>query len=189
MNSLVKFAVVSIGGLALGVISAQQVIDGKGSFFTRKSGPWTSWPSAGTRSSNPYVRAHFLTHDRLPVSQFETTELEATTDSKGRTLDANCTYEIIGPMPKTRWWSLYSYASDADARLASHTSTNSQQILTDADGKFRIFMSRETQTGNWITPAGESDLVIVLRHYNPVQSITNQFSLEGLPEIIRRDCQ
>jgi hypothetical protein len=189
VNSLVKFAVVSIGGLALGLISAQQIIDGYGSFFTKQSGPWTSWPSAGTRSSNPYVRAHFLTHDRLPVSQFETTEFETTTDSNGRTLDANCTYEITGPMPKTRWWSLYSYASDSRDRNIARTSTNSQQVLTDADGKFRIYMSLDPQTGNWIVPAGESDLVIVLRHYNPVQSITNQFSFEGLPGIIRKDCQ
>jgi len=191
LNSLVKFAVSSIAGLGLGVISAQMLIDGYGSFFTASHGPWVSWPTAGTRSSNPYVRAHYLVHDRLPISQFEINELEARVDSQGKPLDGNCTYEIDGVMPKTRWWSLYTFSQESSSRqtLPKRAGIGSQQIFYQNDGRFKIKLSNEPQTGNWLVPAGTDGLVIVLRHYNPTRSITNQFNFDKLPTITRGNCR
>lgn len=191
MNNLVKFAVSSIAGLGLGVISAQALIDGYGSFFSKNHGPWTSWPTAGTRSSNPYVRAHYLIHNRLPISQFEINELEARVDDAGAPLDANCTYEIKGLMPKARWWSLYTFSQESahQTALPKRAGIGSQQVFYHQDGSFRIMLSTEPQTGNWLVPAGSDDLVIVLRHYNPGRSITNQFSFSNLPTITRGRCR
>ncbi len=191
MNSLVKFAVASIAGLGLGVFSAQSLIDGYGGLFNKSSGPWTSWPTAGTRSSNPYVRAHYLTHDRLPISQFEINELEARVDDSGAQLDGNCTYDIKGPMPKTRWWSLYNFSSDSGSQtsLPKRAGIGSQQVFYQTDGSFHIKLSNEPQTGNWLIPTGDDELVLVLRHYNPGRSISNQFRFENLPTITKRDCR
>lgn len=191
MNNLVKLAVSSIAGLGLGIISAQALIDGFGNFFSVNHGPWTSWPTAGTRSSNPYVRAHYLVHDRLPISQFEINELEARIDDEGGRLDANCTYVIKGLMPKTRWWSLYTFAPDSSSQdiLPKRAGIGSQQIFYQADGSFSIKLSSEPQTGNWLIPAGGDDFVIVLRHYNPSRSITNQFNFENLPTITKGECR
>ena len=191
MNGLVKFAIASIGGLAIGLISAQKVIGGYQGLFNKTQGPWVSWPTAGTRSSNPYVRAHFLTQNRLPISQFEINELEARTDSNGKTLDSDCNYEISGPAQKARWWSLYTYTKDGSGRAqnAQPTGIGSNNILSKPDGNFTVKLSQQPQTGNWIIPAKGNDLVLVLRLYNPAQSITNQFNFKGLPMIIRKDCQ
>ena len=191
MNGLVKFAIASIGGIAIGLISAQKIIGGYEGLFNKTQGPWVSWPTAGTRSSNPYVRAHFLTANRLPISQFEVNELEARNDSNGKTLDSDCTYEIAGPAQKTRWWSLYTYSSDGSASTQNiqPAGIGSHNILAKPDGSFVVKLSQQPQTGNWITPTKGDDLVLVLRHYNPAQSITNQFNFKGLPMIIRKDCQ
>jgi len=191
LNSLVKFAVSSIAGLGLGIMSAQMLIDGYGNFFNVSHGPWTSWPTAGTRSSNPYVRAHYLVHNRLPISQFEINELEARVDSEGELLDGNCTYEIKGMMPKTRWWSLYTFAQTPSSRVAlpKRAGIGSQQIFYQHDGSFSIQLSDEPQPGNWLIPAGTDGLVIVLRHYNPSRSITNQFNFDKLPTITKGKCR
>ena len=191
LNGLVKFAVASIVGLGFGVYSAQSMIDGYGGLFSKQNGPWTSWPTAGTRSSNPYVRAHYLTHDRLPISQFEINEMEAQVDSDGDQLDGNCTYEIRGTMPKARWWSLYTFSKHTSdlARRPKRAGLASQQIFYQPDGSFRIRISNEPQTGNWLVPASDGDFVIVLRHYNPARSISSQYNVKNLPTIKRGECR
>jgi len=167
------------------------MIDGYGNLFSKTYGPWTSWPTAGTRSSNPYVRGHYLTHDRLPISQFEVNELEARVDSQGNALDGNCNYEIAGIMPKARWWSIYSFSEGATltALSPSRVGTSSQQVVYQPDGSFRINLSNEPQTGNWLVPAGGDEFVIVLRHYNPGRSISSQIKVENLPTIKKRGCR
>ena len=181
----------SVAGLGIGVFTAQSLIDGYGNLFNRTYGPWVSWPAAGTRSSNPYVRAHYLTHDRLPISQYEVNELEARADSSGQALDGNCTYEITGQNPKTRWWSIYTFAGDQSVptTLASRLGTNSQKVLYEDDGSFKLTLSNEPQTGNWLVPANDGKFVLVLRHYNPGRSIANQFKFENLPSIKRKGCR
>lgn len=191
MNSLVKFSIVAIGGLAVGFISAQKVVDGTGQLFNRAHGPWKGWPEAGTRASNPYVRAHFLTHNRLPVSQFEINEFEAASDDQGATLDSDCTYKISANGIKARWWSLYTLASDStqagDKNLRN--AITSRSVMFNTNGGFSISLSQDAQPGNWIRPAGEDDLVLILRYYNPVRSVTKQFDYTTLPSITRESCK
>ena len=191
MNGLIKFTIASVFGLAVGLISAQKIIGGYEGLFNKRHGPWVNWPTAGTRSSNPYVRAHFLTQNRLPISQFEVTELEAKIDSNGKTLDADCSYEISGPAQKARWWSLYTYSDNASVQGEGEQrqSIASEQLVTKSNGQFIVKLSRQPQTGNWISPSMGDNLVLVLRHYNPRQSITNQFNFKGLPTIVRKECQ
>jgi len=191
LNSLVKFTVSSVLGLGLGVLSAQTLIDGYGDFFSKTHGPWVSWPTAGTRSSSPYVRAHYLLNNRLPVSQFEINELEARVDDKGEELDGNCTYLISGRTPKARWWSLYTFSTESEAGPAfpKRAGTNSQQIIYQPDGSFKIKLSLEPQSGNWLVPVATKDLVIVLRFYNPGRNVTDQFGFDNLPKITRGNCR
>jgi len=183
--------VASVAGLGIGVFTAQSLIDGYGNLFSKNYGPWVSWPTAGTRSSNPYVRAHYLIQDRLPISQFEVTELEAQVDSAGDTLNGNCTYEITGTTPKSRWWSVFSFSSHTaiDSLPARRTGISSRQIIYQPDGSFKIALSGEPQPGNWIVPANTGSFVLVLRHYNPGRSIANQFKFENLPAIKKRGCR
>lgn len=191
MNSLVKFSIVAISGLAIGFVSAQKVADGAGSFFNRSNNVWKGWPDAGTRSSNPYVRAHFLTHNRLPVSQFEINEFEATTDSDGADLDADCTYVINAQAVKGRWWSLYTIASDtiAGPGKARQIARNSRQVVFNKDDGFTITLSQDAHTGNWMAPAGQDDLLLILRIYNPVRSVTKKFDFSTLPSIKKESCK
>ncbi len=175
----------------MGVFSAQSLIDGYGNLFNTSYGPWMSWPTAGTRSSNPYVRAHFLVQDRLPISQFEVSELEALVDNKGEDLNGNCTYEITGLTPKAQWWSVFTFSRNTGPGdlLPNRTGINSQQVIYQPDGSFKITLSSEPQPGNWIVPADGGDVVLVLRHYNPGRSIASQGKFENLPTITKRGCR
>lgn len=191
MNGLVKFVIAAVGGLGAGLVSAQMLIDGSGDLFSTRDGPWTSWPTAGTRSSNPYVRGHYLTHDRLPISQFEINELEARVDDDGAGLDGNCAYTISGKAPKARWWSIYSFSesnSNLDA-FPKRVGINSQQLFFQTDGSYSINLSRTPKTGNWLIPANSGSFVLVLRHYNPGRSIANQFKFDNLPSIKKGECR
>lgn len=191
MNSLVKFSIVAIGGLAIGFISAQKVADGAGHLFNRAYGPWKGWPDAGTRASNPYIRAHFLTHNRLPVSQFEVNEFEADSDNKGASLDSDCTYKISANSIKARWWSLYTLAGDSNEAQEKNprSAITSRSVMFNQNGGFSITLSPDAHPGNWIRPAGEDDLVLILRYYNPVRSVTKQLDYSTLPTITRESCK
>lgn len=191
MNSLVKFSIVAVGGLAIGFISAQQTIDGAGSLFNRAKGPWKGWPDAGTRASNPYIRAHFLTHNRLPISQFEVNEFEAATDSDGAGLDADCTYTINAGAVKARWWGLYTLSGDKTAGDGKNPriAISSQQVMFNKDGGFTVTLSQDAHPGNWIRPSGQGDLVLILRYYNPVRSVTRQLDYSTLPSIKKESCK
>ncbi len=191
MNGLVKFAIAAIGGVAIGLFSAQKLINGYEGFFSHQRGPWQIWPTGRAAGSNPYVRAHFLINDRLPISQFEVNEFEASADDQKRPLDANCNYVISGPPPKTRWWSLYTLSKSDQPILVSNpkTSVHSGAIVFEPGGVYKINLSLEPKPGNWITPGDDGTFKLIFRYYNPVRSIISQFKLDDLPGIKRETCK
>lgn len=190
MNGLIKFAIAGLIGIGGGVFSAHQVIDGYKGLFVSEQGPWRTRPSAGTRSSNPYVRAFYLNQHRLPVSQFEVVELEARRDDKGEKLSPDCSYELSGVMPRARWWSLFTYApgklQPKDA--IGKNGLSSQQVVFDDKNHFVVNISPVPKAGNWVMPNRDGDVVVVLRYYNAVQSVTSQFRFSDLPKIKRTMC-
>ena len=191
MNGLVKFAIAAVGGVAIGLFSAQKLINGYGGLFNHQHGPWQIWPTGGAVGSNPYVRAHFLINERLPISQFEVNEFEAGTDNHERQLDANCDYVISGPPPKTRWWSLYVLSQNDQPILATNpkTSTHSGAVVFEPGGRYNINLSLEPKSGNWITPGDDGKFKLIFRYYNPIRSIISQFKLDDLPDIRRGRCK
>ena len=189
MNNLVKVIVAAIVGSAIGVISAQRIAGGADGFFVHRNGPWMSWPEAGAKFANPYARAHFLMSGRLPLSQFDAREYEAASDSKGEQLDADCTYQITGKTPAARWWSLFVIRPDGEPVSGSHSALAARQMVNSKADTISVTLSRQPQPGNWIEPGTTGRLVLVLRLYNPVQSVVGFGSAADLPQIIRKECQ
>ena len=191
MKPVIKFALFCVAGAASGLFSTQYLIDGKAGGFALHKGPWTTWPSAGRPSIDPYTRAHFLTSGKLPVSPLEVIEFEARADDEGNLLDSACDYKLAGPMPKARWWSLASFAEDGDGDgQNSQTGTlTSTEAVYQPRGRLIISASREPRTGNWLVPPGTGRYVLVFRMYNPDKSLRDRPLKAGLLAIKRETCR
>lgn len=192
MRGLIQFAAVCLIGALLGLVSAQQLVGGRFGAFAQTKGAWTVWPAAGLPKTDPYTRAHYLLHGRLPMSNFEALEFEARADDQGHSIDSACTYRILASMPKSRWWSLAAISEDArrpppaDAGAAMLIS---QQVVYESDGTFKAVLSPEPASGNWFRPAGEGSLVLLLRLYNPEAALRNSPLSADLPRIEREVCR
>ena len=191
MNIFVKFIFSVVVGGTIGLVSANEAINSDRKIFSTRQGPWVSWPMAGTRSANPYVKAHFLTSGRLPASQFEVNEFEARHDDAGNLLDARCSYIITGKAPNARWWSIYTYADypDNDGKWQKNTGLSSQHLVYEADDTYTIHLTSEPVAGNRLSPAKGSGLTLIMRHYNPERAITSQYDAKILPSIKREKCR
>jgi len=156
-----KLALALLIGGGLGLLTATRAIDRGFSGISSVHGQWVSWPAAGRKDEDPYTRAHFVLDGRLPVSTFEAAEFETGADSAGATLDADCTYILEGPLPASRWWSLW-----ASPAAAPGDGVTSQAVVLEPGGGLRVAFSRAPQPGNWIRlPDGADRFRVHLRLY------------------------
>jgi hypothetical protein len=178
-------------GTTLGLLTAQQAVGGRYGIASQTQGPWTVWPSALQPRIDPYTRAHHVAYALLPSNRFETLEYEARTDSTGRPLDANCTYEVAGPMPAARWWSMQVLSAEDQSSATTATSNGliAQQVVYEPDGTFRIVLSSDPQPGNWIQPVERGRLVMLLRFYSPAPALRRSPLSGTLPAVERQVCR
>lgn len=186
MANLVKFVVFLCTAILLGLFTAQAVLDGRIRIFSEKSGPWRSWPAAGTPDADPYTKAHFLARRKLALSRFEVIEFESRRDDSRRALDGRCDYRLEGKMPTARWWSLTSYSKNADPALPSPQSISSFDTVYEQDSVLRVTVSNSARTGNWLKPSSTGAFMLVMRIYNPA-TLTDGTSYKGALLTIRRE--
>lgn len=180
-------------GLAclIGVLSANYVVQGRAGLVNRTSGQWVWWPNAGSPAVDPYTRFHFVAQSRLPMSSFETFEIETAQDKSGRPLDAGCIYQLAGRIPEARWWSLASYVPGGSNGSATPEYTlSAHDVIAEDDGSVVITISNEIRAGNWIKPMGDDEFTLLLRLYNPVNGLGSAAALSGeMPSVIRQGCR
>ena len=191
MSGTVKFIAIIIVAAVIGVSSANYVAEGHAGLFNRSKGEWNWWPSAGSTAIDPYTRFYFMSRGRLPLSKFETLELEATQDNGERALSVDCVYQLTGRIPDARWWSLASTVAGTDSEPPDDDNTiGSNDVLLDEDGTLTVTISKEIQPGNWIKPKGDDSYSLLLRLYNPVSNFGSGAALGGeLPTITRQVCR
>ncbi|MBI1385719.1 MAG: DUF1214 domain-containing protein [Rhizobiales bacterium] len=193
LRFLVNFAILVVVALVTGIGSAWYAISAGTPLWVRKIGPWTVWAAAGRVDADPYTRAYIARSGRLPVTSTSALYYFATTDSDGRRLDADCTYQIEGRGPNAEWWSLTAY--DLNGQLmrtvAERYSLNGSALLRDHSGNYKIFLAREPVPGNWLPTGGDSRMQLVLRVYRPTYRADERTSSEEaaeLPSIRRLKC-
>ena len=180
-------------GLAclVGVLSANYIVQGRAGLIKRTSGQWVWWPNAGSTAIDPYTRLHFLAQGRLPMSKFETFEVETAQDKAGRPLDADCVYQLSGRIPDARWWSVATYVPDgSNGAAAPEFSMSSHDVIAEDDGSVVITISREIRAGNWMKPTSNDEFIVLLRLYNPASNLGGSTALSGeLPSVTRKACR
>lgn len=191
LSAYAKTAIAGLVGVGLGLTATFVATFGVFPFGAAHSGPWTSWPKAGSTEADPYARAIIARRAATPLGNGEGLAFIATTDDAGRPLEGSCEYRLTGAPPVARLWTLNLFTPEG--RLLppgpGRRAISSDLLLRSAKGDFEIVVAPSARAGNWLsTPIG-TPFAISLSLYDTSVSPT-QTSLEGLKllSIARGDC-
>ncbi|MFT4279051.1 MAG: DUF1214 domain-containing protein [Rhodopseudomonas sp.] len=154
-------------------------------------GAWTARPRIGTAEVDPYTRAAIVRSGTLPVGAGDGISFLATADDAKRPLDGRCDVEVSGVTPAARFWTLTLY--DPRGNLVANTleryGFTSQEIIRDADGKFKIRIAARARGGNWLPTGGVDRYWLMLRLYDtPVGIATRTQRDAPMPAVATIGC-
>jgi len=172
-----KSVILIVAGLLVGYLSATMAISQRAaSSVEPKAGIWHDIANDADDNIDPYLRASYASLGWLLPAQGEDQLMEANTDSDGSALDGDCRYLISGKSPRTRWWQIAivgneDEGADNDPR-ARPDAISSEAMIAEADGQYRLNISRTAVPGNWISPGNREDfrLVMTLRREDPAMT-------------------
>jgi len=190
--SLLRWALVVVGGVALGVGTA--VAAGAAAFRAGgvQVGPWTTNVDVGSRAASPWLRAAVAMGGFLALDRRETLYFRATADDGGRTLSRRCSYRVEGAAPAARWWSVTVYGSDAFLlpNRAHRYSFGSAALRPGQDVSFELAPRSDDAA---VVPLGDAPVdgsfSLVLRLYEPAEGVVVDPASAQLPRVRRLGCR
>ncbi|WP_018389851.1 DUF1214 domain-containing protein [Ancylobacter sp. FA202] len=190
MRSLLFLLTLAIGA-ALGLgLTWITMVDGYGPGLVR-SGPWETWPRAGTETADPYARAALARAGELPLELADGIAFVATTDSAGRPLDGRCDISVSGSLPQARYWTLT--LTDAQGRLidnaAARTGFTSTEVVWNRDSTLDVALGPRARAGNWLPTGARDRIVLTFRLYDTAVGLANRTSdAPEMPRIVTEHC-
>jgi hypothetical protein len=188
MRLLLKLLVVLVAGTMFGLLATWLAV-----FHFPPArigdGPWQTNPDVATAQTDSYRRAFAAVHGLFATNRTGAIYYTATTDNDGRTLTGRCRYEVEGPAPDARWWSITAYGPD-DYLIANPTgrySVTTQQVAPDARGNIVVLIGR-TSGGGKLVPVGPGRFSLLLRLYNPGPELIADPAHAALPALLRVSC-
>ena len=170
----------------IGTASARAILGDRVEASFVRAGAWRVEPSGGGAGADPYTRARLARSGMIPLGRAEGIALTAVLDDTGRPLSASCRYEVVGPMPPARLWSLWVEPETSDP--ARPSAMHAGGIVRDRDGGFVVTASRDVAPGNWLALPLEGSFTMRLALYDtPVARTGNASSLLA-PAIRRLGC-
>lgn len=154
-------------------------------------GAWTTWPTAGAESADPYARAVMARTGEIPLALGEGLAFLAQTDGTNQPLDTACTYRIGSVTPQARYWTLMAYdPSGRPVRTPlGRAGFTSAEVVRDMKGLFEVVLSRQAQPGNWLQLPTGGRFGLVLRLYDTtVAAGAASIDPKALPLIERISC-
>ena len=154
-------------------------------------GQWTAFPNVGTVDADPYSKARVSREGLLALGRAEGLSFSAQRDADGQALRRECTYRIEGPVPSSRFWTLYAAdPSGAVIRGGQRRpgAMHSYQLIRLADNSVSISAGAHPAPGNWLALSGEGPMSFVLTFFDtPIASSTGASDVV-LPSIVRVGC-
>jgi hypothetical protein len=154
-----------------------------------RCGAWRHYPSYGSATANPYVRAQTQIAGPLALDRSEAIYFIADRDDRGETLRPGRDYRIEGGDFDARWWSITAYGDHhyLIPNLVNRYSYNSATIAKDADGSWTVSLSNTEKRGNWLPTGDGKRFELFLRMYNPSTAVLEDVHSVNMPQIIRED--
>jgi hypothetical protein len=176
--------------LILGLWSAWLAVRSPTPIDTITLGAWQAWPNAGTSDADPYSRARQARIGEIPLGSGEGLMLLAQNDDSGSPLFAECNYRVAGQTPPARLWTMA--LEDLNGEIVQGSSgaaaLGSDTLLRASDGSFEIALSKEPQTGNWISTRGVDRFRVVIRLYDTTARTGTELTTLFMPRIVRGRC-
>ncbi|NUJ79419.1 DUF1214 domain-containing protein [Methylocystis sp. FS] len=179
-----------IAGVGVGLLATVLSLNAGYGFNSLRAGPWTAWPHIGGADIDPYARAVISRSGEAPLGRDQGLAFIARADSNGAPLSAECEYRIIDPLPAARFWTI-ALASPDGRLLANPTERygySSVDVLRNEGGAFEIDVAREARPGNWLSPGGAKDFVVMLRLYDTPLDIESAPDPNSFPKIVKLGC-
>jgi hypothetical protein len=113
--------------------------------------------------------------------------LFASADSNDEQLNGNSDYTIEGNIHKMNaaYWSITAYGRDQYliSNQLNRYSFNANNMATDSLGNFKIVISSEQKTGNWLPVKKDAPFRLVLRLYQGKKEFLEHLESANLPVI------
>jgi hypothetical protein len=151
-------------------------------------GAWQTSLTTGSAAADPYTRTHIAITALLALNRSETTYFSASRDDSGQPLRSACTYDVLGPLLDARWWSITAYADDnfLIPNASKRFSHSNKTVTQGSDGRFTITLGPTPRNGDWLPTGERGGFNLLLRLYNPGDSIARDPRTAQLPRIVRQ---
>jgi hypothetical protein len=187
-----KSLLTALCGLALGLLLTLRTLDAGLGFGALKIGPWTAWPKNGTVDIDPYSHARLARSGEMPLGTAEGLSFIARTDSAGELFRPNCDYQLQGPAPTARYWTLtlLSPAGLLIDNKAQRYGFTSSEILRDANDDFTIVIAPQARPGNWLPTGGAGKYLLLFQLYDTALGAAAATIDAGtMPRLVKGQCR
>lgn len=165
---------------------------------------WRSDFAIGSEAADPYTRARVARHGLLALAKSEAVYFTRTTDSAGRLLSEDCTYQMDVYELPAAWWSITLYDSESmlpaneDNALSVNASQEGAAIPIVNEGApipVQVTVSaHKPETGQlWISSRNAGTFDLTLRLYVPdlelIEDRSSTIPPLSLPVIKRLSCE
>lgn len=191
MRALASVISALILGALIGLASAWVAVDRVALTGAVEKAGWRGNLLTGSPDADPYTRAAIAKSALLALARSETVYFMRTTDDAGATLNARCTYEMIGGDQPARWWSVTVY--DESYFLARNTdgaaSIDATRVVRGADGRYRVVIGPAPQGYvNWLSTNGAQTFALTIRLYNADPAVQADPTQAPLPSVVKASC-
>ena len=193
MRLLSKILIFSLASVGVGLLSAWYMIAVGSGITVTAIGPWKSWYNEGSPDADPYTRAHTIRSGRLPITSTGARYFNATTDSSGDQLKAECEYHLVGKSIEALWWgiALYDEMGHSLHNKLERYGFNKDNLYYRDDRIYEIRIANSARSDNWLPSSGIGPVTLMLRIYRPKfpnELSTPESAAELLPSITKVSC-
>ncbi len=187
IKNIVLAFIIGIGAITIGGGFAVYKIQTWKNSSQQQIGNWqTIGKDKDVNSDDLLSIAQIAVYATYPLTKKEVIYLNTNTDSDGNPIDSKSDYVIEGKKFDARYWSITAY--DQDGFLIKNAnnkfSYNFENVKYAADStSYKINLSATEKTENWLPTTAAQKIALVIRLYQPSDSLRNNIVAEALPII------
>ena len=159
-------SVILLAGVAVGYVTGLQALGEASRTSVGSNSKWTQERINPKDTYAIYAVGHFLSNGLLPPER-GMSYYTRTADEDGNGLRSSCTYQLSGPEPRARWWSVRAAPSGNPGAAVTFSA---RDAILSGDDNFTLSISHRTQPGNWLAVPdfGAMQVFLVLNEPYPL---------------------